>query len=870
LSGDEVKAMRRIPFPSAALAAGLVVLLTGCAGETPTSPSSAGGGGNNGGSCAVTIAMVSTSQSPVIGTEVVVRAAVTKSGVAVADGTSVLLTTDLGVFAENGLQTVSKTTVGGAADVTLYSVNPGLAHVKATYDCGSSSITVTYAGVQTLGPYVSSFQPQSGSCAGGDTVTILGGLFGTTPGSVFFGGAPASVVNWTNSTITVTTPIHTLKNPLVPETVNLVVVAAAGQTAPVTFTYFCVAQRMSVSSINPIAGSPGGGDAVTILGSHFGTNIATTQVTFCGLPAQITGQSDASIAVTTPAHTLANPTQSESCPVVVTRDLGLVSVQAATSPTSFVYKGSGAAGTCNADPTFYVSSLTPNTGTPDGGTIVTITGSGFPTNPALLLVTFGGSPGTVVGASTSTGFQVSTPRRVLATPTVPETVDVVVTDLGSASQRCYRVTSGFVYTAEALTPSLYSISPRTGPNDLATRVTIFGANFQFPMQVFMTGAACGAQRVEAAVISVAPSQIVFNAPIAVGGNACLAGQLVDVVILNPATGKTASCASCYKYYSCPVAGNASPSVGSPTQSTTVVITGNNFAEPAVLNYRLAGSATPVASLTYTSLSNTSIIVTMPSLQSLLGGSLSCINTDGFIDVTFPGLTCVPSPLSVPFSYHADPPTATAASPSNLSQDGSAYPATGSPATITVAGTNFAAPMTVTLIKDGSPVSNTTVNNVSVSNPTALSFSAPAVSTASFNKQNCGVGGAGAMNVPTAFGIRLKNSLTGCTVDLPNVLLYNPSDTACHAALTLSPATLAAATNGSPYTATFVGSGGAGAPYTYGIAGGTLPPGAPAFALNPATGVLTGTPNTPGTYVFTVQVTDAAAGSTSAQYSIQVN
>lgn len=771
--------MRRIPFPSVALAAGLVVLLTGCAGETPTSPSKPT---QSGGTCTAAIVMVSTSQAPVVGTEVVVRAAVTNAGAAVPDGASVLITTDLGFFAENGLQTVSKTTVSGNADVTLYSVNPGIAHVKAAYNCATSTIAVTYAGAPNQGPYVSSFQPQSGTCAGGDTVTILGGLFGTTVGSVYFGSSPASIVSWANTTITVTTPIHALKNPLVPETVNLVVVAAAGQTAPVTFTYFCVAQRMSISSINPIAGSPGGGDAVTILGSHFGTVVATTQVTFCNLPAQITGQSDTQITVTTPAHTLANPAVSESCPVVVTRDLGLVSIQSATSPTPFVYKGSGAGGACNSDPTFYVSSLSPDTGSAIGGDVVTITGSGFPSNPALLSVTFGGNPAAIVGQPTSTTFQVSTPRFTLASPTTPQTVDVVVTDLGSTTSRCYRAAGAFIYTAQALDPSLYSVSPRTGPNDQTTVATIFGANFQFPMQVFMTGGGCGAQRVEAAVVSVAPTQIVFNTPVAVGGNACLAGQLVDIIVLNPATGKTATCAQCFKYYSCPTAGGASPSVGDPTQSRSVLITGNNFTAPVVANFRLQGASTPLASLQVTSVSNTSIIVTLPSLQALEGGSISCQNTDGFIDLTFPGLTCVPSPLSVPFSYRASPPTATSAAPTILNQDGSLYPAIGSPATITVVGTNFQAPMTVTLIQNGSPVPNTPVNNANVSNPTSLSFTAPAVPDNSLLQQNCSTGGPGVtgiMNIPTSFGIRVTNTLTGCSADLPNVLLYNPFDPTCH-------------------------------------------------------------------------------------------
>jgi hypothetical protein len=861
--------MRRIPFASAALAAGLAVLLTGCAGETPTSPSASGSGGNGGGSCVVAIAMVATSQAPVVGTEVVVRAAVTRSGVAVPDGTSVQITTDLGIFAENLLPTVSKTTVAGVAEVTLFSNNPGAAHVKSAYDCATASITVTYSGAPNQGPYISSFQPQSGSCTGGDTVTISGGQFGNTVGAVYFGGAPGSIVSWANATIVVKTPIHTMKDPTKPEVVDLIVVASTGQTQAVKFTYFCVdpTQRISIASMSPIAGSPGGGDAVTILGSHFGINTATTQVTFCGLPAQITAQSDNQISVTTPAHTLANPALSETCPVVVTRDLGLLSVQSATAPLGFTYRGSGATGACNTDPTFYVSSLTPNTGSPDGGTVVTITGNGFPTNPALLRVDFGGNPGTILGTPTSTILQVSSPRRVLATPDVPETVDIVVTDLGSASQRCYRVSGAFIYTAQALDPSLYSVSPRTGPNDQATRVTIFGANFQFPMQVFMTGGTCGAQRVEASVISVAPSQIVFNAPIAVGGNACLANQLVDVIILNPATGKTAACAACFKYYSCPTAGGASPSVGSATQATAVVITGNNFAEPVIANYR---TGTSLTSLQVTSVSNTSILLSMPPLQGLLGGALSCGNTNGAIELTFPGLSCTSTtPLTVPFSYHTDPPTVTAVSPTNFSQDGSAYPAFGSPATITVAGTNFASPMTVQLLAGGTPVGGVVPVLANVSNPTALTFTAPPVPDTAFLKQACVPSGGstftGTRLVGTVFGIRVQNSVTTCTYDLPNVIAYNPLDTTCHAAISISNASLPNGTAGIVYgPIPMLGVGGT-LPYTWSAVG--LPTG---MSINAATGEIGGTPAAAGISTVVITVTDALAATAQKTYLLVIS
>ena len=76
-------------------------------------------------------------------------------------------------------------------------------------------------------------------------------------------------------------------------------------------------------------------------------------------------------------------------------------------------------------------------------------------------VDFGGTPATIVSISDTT-IVVSTPRRTLASPNVPETVDVTVTDLGSPVQRCARVVSGFVYTTAVLTPKIFSNSPKTG------------------------------------------------------------------------------------------------------------------------------------------------------------------------------------------------------------------------------------------------------------------------------------------------------------------------------------------------------------------------------------------------------------------------
>jgi hypothetical protein len=340
--------------------------------------------------------------------------------------------------------------------------------------------------------------------------------------------------------------------------------------------------------------------------------------------------------------------------------------------------------------------------------------------------------------------------------------------------------SGFTYTAAALTPTIYSVSPRTGPNDASTRVSIFGTGFQFPMQVFMTNGTCGAQRVEGSVASITLNTIVFGTPIATN-NVCLLNQLVDIVIVNPSTGKTASCTACFKYYACPTVGNASPSVSNGTVSTTVVISGANFEEPITANFSVGGST---VALNVTSVSSNAIVLTVPPASQILGGSPACKDVTGSINITFLSLACTPSPLSVPFTYHFDPPFASSAAPNNLSQDGSPFGMLGAQATITVTGGNFTDPMTVQLIKNGSLVNNTPVNNATVASATSLTFVAPAVLNSSLNQQNCLLPPppgtvSGTELVPTSFGIRLTSTRTGCTVDLPNVLVYHPIDPTCH-------------------------------------------------------------------------------------------
>jgi hypothetical protein len=83
---------------------------------------------------------------------------------------------------------------------------------------------------------------------------------------------------------------------------------------------------------------------------------------------------------------------------------------------------------------------------------------------------------------------------------------------------------------------------------------------------------------------------------------------------------------------------------------------------------------------------------------------------------------------------------------------------------------------------------------------------------------------------------------------------------------ITPATLPNGTNNVSYTASFVATGGSFIPpFTWTIPSGGLPPG---LTLS-STGVITGTPTQPGTFDFTLQLTDINARSVQWTYSLTI-
>jgi hypothetical protein len=257
--------------------------------------------------------------------------------------------------------------------VTTPAGEPGPAEVVVIDEAGGDSDPVDFTYLAEASA-ATSINPTEGTELGGTPVTISGsGFTGAT--AVAFDGTPGTAFTVVNdTTITVTTPAHA------PGLVEAIVIDAAGNSAPLDFTFLAIAS--AVDTIAPDEGTEAGGTPVTLTGSGF---TGATAVEFDGLPGtEFTVVDDTTITVTTPAH----------LPEVV----GVVVVDAGgnSSPVDFEYLAVAAGAT----------TIAPDTGTEAGGTPVTITGTGF---LGATSVEFDGEPGTAFTVVDDTTITVTSP-----------------------------------------------------------------------------------------------------------------------------------------------------------------------------------------------------------------------------------------------------------------------------------------------------------------------------------------------------------------------------------------------------------------------------------------------------------------------------
>lgn len=197
-----------------------------------------------------------------------------------------------------------------------------------------------------------------------------------------------------------------------------------------------------------------------------------------------------------------------------------------------------------------INSLTPNTGTGDGGTVVTITGHHFTTVTG---VTFGGTPGTGLSITDDGTLVVVSPAHAAGA------VNVVITNPTGAKT----VTGGFTYGATTdVAPSITTVAPVSGTKEGSTTVTITGDNL-FDVTGVTFGGSAG---VNLAVID--DHRLTVDTPAHANG-------AVDVAATNPHGTGTKTGGFTFTEPP-PSIDTIVPDNGTAAGNTTVTITGTHF------------------------------------------------------------------------------------------------------------------------------------------------------------------------------------------------------------------------------------------------------------------------------------------------------
>lgn len=288
-------------------------------------------------------------------------------------------------------------------------------------------------------PVVSSITPTFGPRQGGTEVIIKGENF--TPETIItIGDAPVTdIVFIDENTIMCKTPER-------PGGTNAGILAVnPGNAVGYMLGQFYYIPAPRLVAVDPRTGPPPGGETVTLSGSGFvAFDAGPNTVVFGLLPAtNVVTVSDTTITCTVPGPSLGPTT------VTVTNANGT-----ATKARAYNYYPPPTADT-----------VTPDMGSPLGGTNVTVTGTGFQSNdPGPNAVTFGGNTATNVVVVNDGTLTCDTP------PHAPGLVDVIVTNA-----------NGFGISTGAFTffpyPTLSSVAPNEGKADGGDTVTLTGTGF---------------------------------------------------------------------------------------------------------------------------------------------------------------------------------------------------------------------------------------------------------------------------------------------------------------------------------------------------------------------------------------------------------
>jgi hypothetical protein len=256
-----------------------------------------------------------------------------------------------------GLSDVTACSVGGVAATDLnvlddgqlqFTTGPAAAEGPADVRCvdpqgaGVLRRAFVYVDAASASPRLLGVSPTHGLAAGGEVVTVVGVGLDAAGLTVKFGGAAATTLSATATTLTVRTPPGAAR--------TTAAVTATGFAGTASFVY-----NVALRAVRPSHGPPAGGTALELDGDGFGPGLV---LTFGGVPATPAVVSASLLSATAPAG-------AGGAVQVRVADAADPEDQAVLSP-GYTY-----------DEPLSVGAVVPTSGAIAGGTYVTVFGAGF-------------------------------------------------------------------------------------------------------------------------------------------------------------------------------------------------------------------------------------------------------------------------------------------------------------------------------------------------------------------------------------------------------------------------------------------------------------------------------------------------------------
>jgi hypothetical protein len=396
-------------------------------------------------------------------------------------------------------------------------------------------------------PSVTSVVANSGPLAGQNTVVITGTNFvDLVTNGLKFGSTPIAVNDYAINTFG--TQITVTKVPLGSTgTLDVTVQTAGGTSSTSAGSKYTYVAAPTITSLSPSVGAEAGGIGVVITGTGF-TNVSA--VTF--------GSNNAtSFTVNSSTRITANFPAGVGNTFVKVTTPGGTSAENASSAFSYTSATS-------------VTSISPNTGSTLGGTVVEISGTNFTSSST---VVFGSTAATDVSYNSTTG------KLTATSPAGTSAQNVRVTTGGS--QSATGTANVFTYTAAVAVSAIsYTFGPTTG----GTVVEISGTNFTSASTVvFGTNAATNVS------YNSTTGKLTATSPAGTGA--------ANVRVTTAGTQSADDSTKQFTYFAPPTITGLSRTTGPNGGGSSVIITGTNFTSASTVAFGSTAATVQFNSIT---------------------------------------------------------------------------------------------------------------------------------------------------------------------------------------------------------------------------------------------------------------------------------